>query len=118
MARAFASSLPASVVDTIMRFSVGYPRDRLRDLAAMIERTDINHSIIGNPEMIGTRWDFPVAAVSANSTLDFVHDQIEDFWFVFMLFTTTEWSRGEPSFYPSRVEPNLGLMQLECEPCN
>ena len=47
------------VSDTIMRFAVGYPRDRLRDMGASIKRKEKGRELTLDPNEFCVRWRTP-----------------------------------------------------------
>ena len=60
------SSFGADVTDRIMRFAVGYPRDRLRDIASTISRRDGAHQYIKHPWMRSVLWRVDSAQLAKN----------------------------------------------------
>jgi hypothetical protein len=59
-------SFGADVTDRIMRFAVGYPRDRLRDIASTISRRDGAHQYNNHPWMRSVLWWVDSAQLAKN----------------------------------------------------
>ena len=53
---AYVFKLPPTVTEDIMRHAVGYPRDRLRAIAADVVRTEISKPFW----KVHVRWELPI----------------------------------------------------------
>ena len=70
-AMAYVFKLPPTLTEEIMRYAVGYPRDRLRDVAAGIERIErFRHSVESSSSIVFkhlttiVKWKVPSEEIS------------------------------------------------------
>ena len=59
-------SFGPDVTDSIMRFAVGYPRDRLRDIASTVTRRDSGRQCLLQPSTHDVSWKVDAAQLAEN----------------------------------------------------
>ena len=99
---AYVFKLPPTVTEEIMRYAVGYPRDRLRAIAARVSRTEISKRF----------WKIQVV---------WFDRALRKFRGRFILtWANLDGFEGLPSSWKWLEydrEAEMRLLQCECEPC-
>ena len=101
---AYVFKLPQTVTEEIMRFAIGYPRDRLRAIAADVVRTEISKPF----------WKIQVKWCGAGLGENWFKGRFCLIWHNYPGF------EGLPSswkYLEYDREAEVRLLQRECEPC-
>ena len=95
---AYVFKLPQTVTEEIMRYAIGYPRDRLCSIATGVRRSEMHHLFDGRIRY-SVVWYYRM-----------LHDGFLMFWY-----------DNQHLFLVDLMEPDkkrrLRLLQEQCEPC-